>query len=195
MSRRANLSRDAILDRAIPLFAESGYNGVSMRDIARSCGQSSASLYHHFPDKQALYLAAMKQAFADRTAQLLTLLREDGPADRRLRNLVETLCRQLTEDRTFQRLLQRELLDGDRQRLQLTAESVFSEVTRELQRLCRELAPQFDPFLLAGSIIGLVMQHFQNAGLRRFLPGYQPQHDNPVVIAEHIVALLPGGNQ
>ena len=59
-------SKTDILDLAIPLFAKSGYAGVSMRDIANVVGIKAASLYHHFPDKQSLYLQAMARAFEDK---------------------------------------------------------------------------------------------------------------------------------
>jgi AcrR family transcriptional regulator len=53
-----------ILDKSLPLFARSGYVGVSMRDIASAVGISGAALYHHYPDKQSLYVATMGHAFA-----------------------------------------------------------------------------------------------------------------------------------
>ena len=63
-------SKHEILQRAIPMFAESGFKGVTMRAIAGRVGLTAASLYHHFPDKESLYLAALKQAFADRSRAL-----------------------------------------------------------------------------------------------------------------------------
>lgn len=192
MSRQPNLSREELLDRVLPLFADKGFSGVSIRDIASACGQSSASLYNHFADKQTLYLEAMRHAFADRSAEMLEILHTRLSPQQKLRRLVEQMCARLAEDRTFCRLLQREMVDGDSQRLQLAAESIFAELSRELQTLCRQLRPNLDPFLMAGSAIGLMQQHFQMADMRKFLPGFEPHHGRPEVIAEHIVALLLG---
>jgi len=51
---------NAIFHKTIPLFANSGFSGVSMRHIAKAVGVSIATLYHHFPDKQALYLRCIE---------------------------------------------------------------------------------------------------------------------------------------
>jgi AcrR family transcriptional regulator len=44
-----------ILDIARRLFAEQGFAGTSLRDIATEAGITKAALYHHFPNKDALY--------------------------------------------------------------------------------------------------------------------------------------------
>ncbi|MGH7860068.1 MAG: helix-turn-helix domain-containing protein, partial [Candidatus Binatia bacterium] len=45
-------TRRQILDAALRLFAERGYGGTSIRDIARAAGVQSASLYSHYPSKE-----------------------------------------------------------------------------------------------------------------------------------------------
>ncbi|MCF6178673.1 MAG: TetR/AcrR family transcriptional regulator [Geopsychrobacter sp.] len=193
MSRPARKSRTELLTVAIEQFSAAGYAGVSMRDLALACEMNVASLYHHFEDKDGIYLAAMQQAFAQRAEKMLQILRSDQSAKECLRLLVHLLCQELARDCTFSRLLLRELLDGDAKRLQLVAETVFSELTSELTRLCRQLNPDLDPFLLGCSLIGLVVHHFNFLPLKGFLPGYQPQHADPVVVAEHILQLLNQG--
>ncbi len=49
--------RDAIIDVAAERFAEQGFHGVSMRDIAKAHGSSVAALYNHFASKDDLLLA------------------------------------------------------------------------------------------------------------------------------------------
>ncbi len=43
-----------IFGEACRLFATRGFQGTSMRDIAEECGISKATLYHYFPDKDAI---------------------------------------------------------------------------------------------------------------------------------------------
>jgi len=45
----------SIVESARPLFADKGFNGTSVRDIARAAKVSEALLYKHFPSKDALY--------------------------------------------------------------------------------------------------------------------------------------------
>ncbi|MET7938195.1 helix-turn-helix domain-containing protein [Streptomyces sp. NPDC005322] len=53
----AAVTRQRILDAASALFAERGYAGTSMRDIAQHLRMTSASLYYHFPAKEELLSA------------------------------------------------------------------------------------------------------------------------------------------
>ena len=71
-------TRTRILDVAVPLFAEAGYDGVSMRAIAKAVGIQAASLYNHFPDKQSLYLGAMAHAFSDKAKGISETARAPG---------------------------------------------------------------------------------------------------------------------
>ncbi len=50
-------TRDRIIKCAAELFAESGYKGVSMREISSAAGISKASIYYYFSSKEDLYLS------------------------------------------------------------------------------------------------------------------------------------------
>lgn len=43
-----------IIEAAIPLLAQHGYAGTSMRDVAKAAGIKPSVIYHYFPDKAAL---------------------------------------------------------------------------------------------------------------------------------------------
>jgi len=58
--REPRSTRDLILDVAEARFAERGFAGVSVREIAADVGlKNQASLYHHFKNKRALYEAVL----------------------------------------------------------------------------------------------------------------------------------------
>ncbi len=161
-----------------------------MRQIARAVGIKAASLYHHFPDKQALYVQALAQAFSRRTASLRDALAQSADPEKQFFRLVHNLCILAHEDTDFSRLIHRELMDGDEKRLQLLADNVFGSFFEEIIMLCRTLAPDRDPHLLAISILGLVNYHFQLTPIRSFLPGFQESHNDPETVASHIILLL-----
>jgi AcrR family transcriptional regulator len=52
--------RENILAAAVQLFAEYGYHAAPLRDIARIAGIQAASIYHHYPNKQALLVEIME---------------------------------------------------------------------------------------------------------------------------------------
>lgn len=183
-------TREQILRRAIPLFARAGYTGVSVREVAALVGISAAALYHHFPDKQSLYLAAVALAFERMEIELRATLESELPPFERLRGFVERFTELVAEDADFRLLLQRELLDADEARLALLAQHVFREPHGKIVALARELGTDMDPYLLAMSMVGLVLFCFQTTPLRRHLPGGHAMHDQPKTIARHVVALL-----
>lgn len=52
---RSHRSREVILDAALEFFSRQGYRATSVRDIATAAGVSTGSVYHHFPDKEAIF--------------------------------------------------------------------------------------------------------------------------------------------
>ncbi|HBN26518.1 MAG TPA: TetR/AcrR family transcriptional regulator [Desulfobacteraceae bacterium] len=182
-----------ILEMAIPLFAKSGFNGVSMRDIAAVVGISAAALYYHFSDKQSLYLQAVAQAFANKDEILTKTLATDDPPEQRLYNFIFKFSELIYQDANFLSLLIREMLDGDDERLQKLTNQVFRMQFSSIIDLCKELAPKFDSHLLAVSIIGQLVYHIETKQVRVYLKGGKPEHNDPEAIANHIFNLVMYG--
>lgn len=58
-------TKDLIIDTSEQLFAQFGYLGVSMMDIADSLGVTKAALYYHFDSKEKIYLEVLDGAFKE----------------------------------------------------------------------------------------------------------------------------------
>ena len=76
---RSRDTKAAILDEAMRLFSEQGFRATTVRDIASAVGIKDASLYNHYPSKQAMFdaiveqaLDTMKEGFYRRGALFLT---------------------------------------------------------------------------------------------------------------------------
>lgn len=61
-TRNPERTKLAVLDAAERLFAERGFVGTSMRDIADSSGISQPLIQYHFVNKDGLYAAALRRA-------------------------------------------------------------------------------------------------------------------------------------
>ncbi|MGH2919651.1 MAG: TetR/AcrR family transcriptional regulator [Solirubrobacteraceae bacterium] len=61
--------RGLLLEHATALFAEHGYDGLSMSQLAREAKISKALLYHYFPSKRLLFEAALADAAEDLRAR------------------------------------------------------------------------------------------------------------------------------
>jgi TetR/AcrR family transcriptional repressor of mexJK operon len=62
--------RERIIDAAFRKFADLGYSGVSMQQIASAAGVTKATLYHHFEDKEDLFVQMMRDRFTRSQARL-----------------------------------------------------------------------------------------------------------------------------
>lgn len=183
-------TREEILELSAPLFAQNGYDGVSMRDVAAAVGLTQAALYYHFADKDQLYLDAVAYEFREREAALKDMLAGDGTPWGRLERFVAGLARMMATDKDFLRLVQWVLLDSDEARQSTLAKHVFRDMFVAVHDLASELDPHQDAHLLAMSIFGLVIFHFQTGATRQFMPGHRPHQDNPEVLARHVCELL-----
>lgn len=81
--------RAEILEAAERIFVEVGYDGATIRRIADEVGLSSTALYMHFPEKSAILHEICEVAFGRLRAANATILAEGGPAEIKLRRLME----------------------------------------------------------------------------------------------------------
>jgi len=61
---KSERSRRQVLDAALHLFSHQGFRGTSVRDIAERARVSIGNVYHHFPDKEALFTTLLDELFA-----------------------------------------------------------------------------------------------------------------------------------
>ncbi|QFU77180.1 TetR/AcrR family transcriptional regulator [Halioglobus maricola] len=179
-----------MLEVAAQQFAEKGYSGTSMRSIATATGTTQAAIYHHFPNKEALYLSVLSLQLKEKTGAALEGLDQIKDPEQCLRELIFRLVRLAEEDEQFRQLYFRELLEGNEERLATLAENVFGGLLDSVGGLLNKLAPRFDLNLLLLSVAGLVCHHVEARKISPFMPGSEPDHQELDTLSEHITKLL-----
>ncbi len=97
--------RELILRHAARLFAERGYPGTSMNEVAQACGLSKPALYHYFRDKYDL-LVHIAESHIVRLRTLVTEVAAQGLApEERLRGLIGRFVREYAQARYAHRVL------------------------------------------------------------------------------------------
>ena len=115
LTRDVAATRERLLDAARSLFAEHGFEDVTVRDICRDAGANLALVSYYFGDKHGLYLAIVNDAIASvREFNTGAMNAPDGSsAEQRLRHFVRALLTRMFELRGEQgwvhRLIQHEL--------------------------------------------------------------------------------------
>lgn len=79
-------TRQAILDAALDLFADKGYFGTSLRDVATVVGVRESALYNYFANKEALFEALIAADHDSRFERFSALLGDPG---KDIRSLLE----------------------------------------------------------------------------------------------------------
>jgi len=166
----------AILEAAETLFAKKGFDAVSMSAIAKLANTSKPNIYHHFKNKNELYLAVMKAA-VQRSSMLLDVL-EDTPGTF-TQNLTDFAAGQLVNILSHSRstqLILRETLSGCTQHGQEIAMHVVSEVFTRLAAMVhqgqqeKEFRDNIDPSLAAFMVVAANMFYFQANPIMQHIP-------------------------
>jgi AcrR family transcriptional regulator len=186
-------AKEKILIKAKNMFAEKGFSEVTMRGLAKAVNISVAAIYHHFPDKNTLYLETVQYAFSDKATIFSEVWLLNSSAEKKLELFVSKLIQVLQLDQEFHRLIQREILAGNPERMKMLAEDVFKEQFCFLLTLMKEIAPEKDAHLSAISVLSLCKHHFEMQPLRRYLPEWDKHHEQSEVLEKHVVRLLLNG--
>lgn len=110
-TKRKKLRKEEIVAEATRLFAERGYEGASMGDLAERVGLRKASLFHHFASKDVLYATVLGQLVDGVQRAVLTAATSEGSFEQRLDALSDALTTTLGASPYAARLLVREVMD------------------------------------------------------------------------------------
>jgi AcrR family transcriptional regulator len=157
-------TRDRILDVAGRRFADRGFAGASVREIAAEAGlRNQASLYHHFKNKRALYEAALARGIEP----ILAITAESRADDLLGADLVDRLVEYLAAHPHIPRLIQRVGLE-DRRYLPSAVPKVIRPLYVEGMKALARIAPTWDAAHLPHLAIGmyhLIFGYFASAPL------------------------------
>jgi len=166
----------AILEAAEILFAEKGFDAVSMSAIAGLAKTSKPNIYHHFKNKNDLYLAIMKTAVHRSSVLLDTLEDTPGTFRQRLSGFSAGQLDNIMANKRSAQLILREALSGSSPRGQEVAKHVVGEIFTRLVAMVHrgqqenEFRDDVDPALAAFMIVAANMFFFQATPVMQHIP-------------------------
>jgi AcrR family transcriptional regulator len=151
--------RELILARAATLFANRGYPGTSMNEVAQACGLSKATLYHYYDDKYAILVSIAEGHVQRLHALVAEVTAERLQPEAHLRELIARIVeeyagaqhahRVLTEDVRF-------LNEADRERVLGKEREVVAGFSRAVSALRPDLKKAKLPKPLTMLLFGMI---------------------------------------
>jgi AcrR family transcriptional regulator len=201
-------TKSRVLRAATELFAERGFHGTTVRDIAQRAGANVASGHYHFGSKRDLYLEVLRETFADVRAMLARGGADPDAAE--LARMGTDEVEALLEKRMalmmtnllgpppslHGSLMQREMLDPS-DALPIVVAEFIEPMMDATARIVRRLAPALDDETVRWCVCSIMGQgifyrftmpaSLRVLGLRAYSPGYASR------LAAHIATFSTGG--
>ncbi len=110
--RNPEATREALVSAATELFAERGFDGTRVDQIAENAGVNKAMINYHFGGKRRLYNEILAATFNEAHERFHAIRHSDAPADERLRDFIFTFADMAATQPALPLMVIREVLSG-----------------------------------------------------------------------------------
>lgn len=177
-------SHDRILEAARGEFAQHGFGGARLQDIAERARLTHPTLLYHFGSKEGLYAAVIEQAMQDWAAMTSLAISDGREGFDRVAALIEAGFAFFASHHDFVVIWRREAIEGGGRLEQAMAEHMRPFLEQAVAFLHREVAGgrlrEHDPVELMQLTYGAVMSFFSDAGFRARLLDEDPLGDEAI---------------
>ena len=188
--------RRQIMQVAMDLFAQKGFDGTTTREIADRAGVNEAIIFRHFPGKEDLYWAIIedKCRVSDARRRYEEKLHAGWSDHRAFAAIAEQIIRRHTEDTTLTRLLLFSALTNHRlaHRFFRTHIAEYYEILAEhiRERIRRKAFRPVDPLLAARGFLGMVIHYIW---VQELFGGKRYQNFDLQRVSETLAGIWIGG--
>jgi len=185
---RPGHSLDSLLETAVAVFNERGYDATSMDELATRLGVTKSAIYHHVPSKVELLRLALDRALDALFAVTQEPRATTGRAIERLEHVVRGSVRVLTEELPFVTLLLRVRGNSPVELAALQRRREFDRIVTDLVRAAEDegdVRPDVDPAVTSRLLFGTV-----NSLTEWYRPDGGLSSDD---VADAVVAITFGG--
>ena len=157
---KADERRKELLPLVARAFSELGYRRATTAELAARCGVQENVLYRLWPDKKAMFVAAIEFLFWKRMEKWNSVLEETSPKESRVSRLIELTGKNLGEQGLYQ-IIFAALSETDEPDVKQALQRLYrryhdrvkTEISRHREQLCDQDVANDDD--TAWALIGL----------------------------------------
>lgn len=182
---RPGYDLESVLQVAVEVFNERGYDGASMEDLSRRLGIAKSAIYHHVSGKEELLRMALDRALDGWSEAAERARALDAPAIVRLEMLVRGTVAVLESQLPYVTLLLRVRGNTDVERAALARRRSFDSLVADLVAEAErdgDVRADVDPKSTARLLFGMV-----NSIVEWYRPGSRPAE--PDALADAVCAI------
>lgn len=112
LKERRDESVRRILDAAMEVFAEFGYEGARVDEIADRAGVNKAMVYYRIGDKKTLYEQVIHDVFGDTVERISENIRDELSPEEKFRIYIANVAKTMSQHPSLPRIMMREIASG-----------------------------------------------------------------------------------
>lgn len=165
-----------ILQTAISVFSEKGFDGTTTREISERAGVNKAMIFYYFKNKEELYFEVLKEMFTGLTIRLFPIFKASMGYKEKIEKFVDEVFYYLSNYPEFCKIVQRESVNP-RQRYKEFIIQHLKPLYDEGKKFLIQRGHIKDPdnFIFTG--YGMIMSYFNEAEFFGILMGKNPMSD------------------
>jgi TetR/AcrR family transcriptional regulator len=152
---------EKILKAARAVFAENGYNGTHVDEIARRAGVNKATLYYQIGDKDTLYANVIHQVLGNTAQGIAEAVAKAVHPEEKLKAYIHYIANTVDKNPELPPIMMREIASGGQTMPKLVIEDIASVVTNLIEILDQGkkegVFAQTMPFLIHMMIMGTIL--------------------------------------
>lgn len=156
--------KEHIMNTAIELFAEKGFEGSSIRDLASRADVNIAMVNYYFGSKDKLFEAIVEYKATFMRGKLDEIASDTKRSEiEKIDAIIESYVARILSQPSFHRILYQELLMGERETMQENIINIFVKNTKTLRNIIeqgvkKKVFKKVDPELTMATLIGTINQ-------------------------------------
>jgi AcrR family transcriptional regulator len=170
-TRPNGAAREDILAAATKLFADQGFSGVTLREIAQKARVHLPAIYNNFENKRMLYVACCINIFTRSTNEVAMTQRDDVSDEENILAFATEMARLNLNNPILTKLAQRQVLDNDKMLIDLVMQTATQGYYTRIIEIMTRLVGEEEASRLTFAITSLCFGSVQLSAYQQFERG------------------------